>query len=61
MTGYPENIYVLKCFGAEKREPDGSTEDVTLLGTYTDLTAAKIGELPNSSVRGLRKGTLRDV
>jgi len=36
-----ENIYILKRYATEKREPDGSTEDVTLFGTYTDLAAAK--------------------
>jgi hypothetical protein len=36
-----EDIYVIKRYAAEKREPDGSVEDVTLFGTYTDLAAAK--------------------
>jgi hypothetical protein len=41
MTDPPENIYILKRYAAEKREPDGSTENVTLFGTYTELSAAK--------------------
>jgi hypothetical protein len=41
MTSVSENIYVLKRYATEKHEPDGSTENVALFGTYTDLAAAK--------------------